>query len=31
MAWKKATNNGSQSPGTVVVIPLEYFYKLIKR
>lgn len=31
MAWKKATNDGSQSPGTVVVIPLSYFYELIKR
>lgn len=31
MAWKKATDDGSQSPGTVVVIPIAYFYELIKR
>lgn len=29
--WKKATSDGSQSPGTVVVIPADYFYKLIAR
>lgn len=31
IAWKKATNDGSNSPGTVVVMPIEYFYELIKR
>lgn len=31
MAWKKATNDGTNSPGTVVVMPIEYFYQLIKQ
>lgn len=31
MAWKKAMNDGTNSPGTVFVIPAEYFYQLIKR
>lgn len=31
LAWKKATGDGSQSPGTVVVVPIEYFYELIKK
>ena len=29
--WKKATKNGEQSPGTVVIVPVEYFYQLIKK
>lgn len=31
IAWKKATNDGSNSPGAVVVMPISYFYELIKR
>lgn len=31
MAWKKASKDGSPSPGTVVVIPIDYFYQLITR
>ena len=31
MAWKKAGKNGEQSPGTVAVIPIDYFYKLISK
>ena len=31
MAWKKAGKDGEQSPGTVMIIPIEYFYKLITR
>lgn len=31
LAWKKSMNNGEQSPGTVVIVPLEYFYELIKK
>lgn len=31
IAWKKASNDGSQSLGTVVVLPISYFYELIKK
>lgn len=31
MAWKKAGKDGKQSPGTVMVIPIEYFYELITK
>lgn len=31
MIWKKAGKNGAQSPGTVAVLPVEYFYELIKK
>lgn len=31
MAWKKAGKNGEQSPGTVMVIPIEFFYQLITK
>ena len=31
MAWKKAGKDGEQSPGTVMVIPIEYFYELIAK
>ena len=31
MAWKKAGKDGGQSPGTVMVIPIEYFYELIAK
>lgn len=30
MVWKKAGKNGEQSRGTVAVIPVEYFYELLK-
>ena len=30
MAWKKAGKNGEQSKGTVAVIPINYFYELLK-
>lgn len=29
--WKKSTNDGSNSPGTIVMCPDWYFYELIKR
>lgn len=29
--WKKAGKNGEQSRGTVAVIPVEYFYELLKK
>lgn len=29
--WKKATNDGTNSPGTVVMCPDWYFYELIKK
>lgn len=29
--WKKATNDGSNSPGTIVMCPDWYFYELIKK
>ena len=31
ICWKKAGKNGEQSRGTVAVIPIEYFYQLIKK
>lgn len=31
MIWKKAGKDGAQSRGTVCVMPVEYFYNLIKR
>lgn len=31
VAWKKASNDGSQSRGTVVVMPISYFYELLKK
>ena len=31
IAWKKAGKAGEQSPGTVMVIPIEYFYELIAK
>ena len=31
LAWKKATNDGSHSEGTVMIIPINYFYDLIKK
>lgn len=31
MAWKKAGKDGEQSPGTVMVIPIDYFYKLVTK
>ena len=31
LIWKKAGKNGEQSRGTVAVIPIEYFYQLIKK
>lgn len=31
MAWKKAGKDGEQSPGTVAVIPIDYFYELISK
>lgn len=31
MIWKKAGKDGAQSRGTVCVMPIEYFYNLIKR
>ena len=30
IVWKKATNNGSNSPGTVAIIDSEYFYHLLE-
>lgn len=30
IVWKKATNDGSNSPGTVVIIDSEYFYHLLE-
>jgi hypothetical protein len=29
--WKKATNDGTNSPGTIVMVPDWYFYELIKK
>lgn len=29
--WKKSTSDGSNSPGTIVMVPDWYFYELIKR
>jgi hypothetical protein len=29
--WKKATNDGTNSPGTVVMLPDWYFYNLINK
>lgn len=29
--WKKATNDGTNSPGTIVMCPDWYFYELIKK
>lgn len=31
IAWKKASKDGEISPGTVAVIPIEYFYELIAK
>lgn len=31
IAWKKVGKDGEQSPGTVMVIPIEYFYELIAK
>lgn len=31
LIWKKSAEEGSNSPGTVAIIPVEYFYELIKR
>lgn len=31
LAWKKATNDGTNSPGTVFIVPAEYFYELIRK
>lgn len=31
LAWKKATKDGSQSPGTIMMVPIEYFYYLITK
>lgn len=30
IAWKKASTDGSASAGTVVMVPISYFYELIK-
>lgn len=29
--WKKSTNDGSNSPGTVAILDVDYFYSLINR
>ena len=29
LAWKKAGKDGEQSPGTLMIIPIDYFYQLI--
>lgn len=29
--WKKAGKDGGQSPGQIVLVPVEYFYELIKK
>ena len=31
MCWKKAGKDGEPSPGTVAVIPIDYFYQLISK
>lgn len=31
IAWKKATDDGTPSPGTLITMPIEYFYELIRR
>ena len=31
VVWKKATNDGSNSPGTVAIIDAEYFYHLLQK
>ena len=31
VVWKKATNDGSNSPGTVAIIDVEYFYHLLQK
>lgn len=31
LLWKKSAGEGSISPGTVAMIPIEYFYELIKK
>ena len=31
MCWKKTGKDGEQSPGTVAVIPIDYFYQLISK
>lgn len=31
MIWKKAGKDGAQSRGTVAVIPVEYFYELLRK
>ena len=31
LAWKKAGKDGENSKGQVIVLPIEYFYQLIKR
>lgn len=31
LAWKKAGKEGENSPGTVIVIPIDYFYQLISK
>lgn len=30
IAWKKATNDGTNSPGTIIMMDIEEFYKCIK-
>lgn len=31
LLWKKSATEGSISPGTVAILPIEYFYQLIKK
>ena len=31
LAWKKAGKDGEPSPGTLMIIPIDYFYQLITR
>ena len=31
LVWKKAGKNGEDSKGTVAIIPINYFYELIKK
>lgn len=31
LIWKKSAEEGSNSPGTVAILPVEYFYNLIKK
>ena len=31
LAWKKTGKDGSPSPGTLIMVPIDYFYYLIKK